>query len=99
LNSFQYYHIVRSSDRDVTYSHIHNGRYEVLDHILVSQEFVRSNPNHIGYVQFLQLFTEHLIDETLSEEKQNRTQSDHAQVVASIRLWPRVDEGEKMESA
>lgn len=31
-------------------AHIHNGRYEVLDHIFVSQEFVRSNPDHIGMV-------------------------------------------------
>jgi len=45
---FFFVYAVRASDRDVTYSHIHNGRYEVLDHILVSQEFVRSNPNHIG---------------------------------------------------
>jgi len=78
---------VRTSDRDVTYSHIHNGRYEVLDHILVSQEFVKSNPEHIGYVQFLQLFHDHLIDETLTEEKRDVTISDHAQIVASIKIY------------
>jgi len=78
---------VRTSDRDVTYSHIHNGRYEVLDHILVSQEFVKSNPEHIGYVQFLQLFHDHLVDETLTEEKRDVTISDHAQIVASIKIF------------
>ncbi len=35
---------VRASDRDVTFSHIHNGRYEVLDHILVSQVIISTNP-------------------------------------------------------
>jgi endonuclease/exonuclease/phosphatase family metal-dependent hydrolase len=78
---------VRASDRDVTYSHIHNGRYEVLDHILVSQELVRSNPNHIGYVQFLQHFNDHLVDETLSDQKRDLTVSDHGQVVVSIKLF------------
>jgi len=80
---------VRASDRDVTYSHIHNGRYEVLDHVMVSQEFVRSNPDHLGYVQYLQIFNDHLIDSTLSDEWQDPTQSDHGQVVANIRLYPR----------
>jgi len=78
---------VRASDRDVTYTHIHNGRYEVLDHILVSQEFVRSNPKHIGYVQHIQIFNDHLIDATLSDEYQDLTQSDHGQVVAVIKLY------------
>jgi hypothetical protein len=70
-------------------SHIHNGRYEVLDHILVSQEFVRSNPNHIGYVQFLQLFNDHLVDETLTEEKRDNIASDHGQVVVQLKIYPK----------
>jgi hypothetical protein len=61
----------------------------VLDHILVSQEFVRSNPNHIGYVQFLQLFNDHLVDETLTDEKSDNVASDHGQVVAQIKIYPK----------
>ncbi len=78
---------VRTSDRDVTYSHIHNGRYENLDHILVSEEFVRQNPNHIGYVQFVQLFNDHLVDETLSDMPRKCWQSDHGQVVAMLKIY------------
>ncbi|KAI9207182.1 uncharacterized protein BJ171DRAFT_493826 [Polychytrium aggregatum] len=62
---------IRASDKDVTYTHIHNGRYDVLDHILVSNDLVRANPNHIGYVQYLQHFNDHLIDATLMEDDDN----------------------------
>ncbi len=82
---------VRASDRDVTYSHIHNGRYEVLDHVLVSQEFVRSNPGHLGYVMWLQIFNDHLVDETLCDDRRDVTHSDHGQVVAVIRLYARTE--------
>ena len=71
---------VRASDRDVTYSHIHNGRYEVLDHVLVSQDFVRSYPDHFGEVQYLQLFNDHLVDATLSDDFGDVCESDHGQV-------------------
>ncbi|KAJ3224306.1 hypothetical protein HK099_008629 [Clydaea vesicula] len=60
---------LRSSDRDVSYSHIHNGKYEVLDHILVSNNLVRDNPDHIGYVQWIQYFTDHIYDETLVDRE------------------------------
>jgi len=76
----------RQSYRDVHYTHIHNGHYESLDHILVSQEFVRQNPNHVGYVEYVQVFNDHLIDDTLSEEEVPNWQSDHGQVVATVRL-------------
>ncbi|KAJ3327400.1 hypothetical protein HDU76_011874 [Blyttiomyces sp. JEL0837] len=59
---------VRAADRDVNYTYIHNGRYESLDNILVSNDLVRLNPNHIGYVQFLQCFNDHLVDATLAED-------------------------------
>jgi endonuclease/exonuclease/phosphatase family metal-dependent hydrolase len=80
---------VRNSDRDVTYSHIFNGRYEVLDHVMVSQEFNRANPGHTGYVMYLQIFNDHLTDETLSDVRRDGTKSDHGQVVAHIKLYPR----------
>jgi endonuclease/exonuclease/phosphatase family metal-dependent hydrolase len=76
----------RQSYRDAYYTHIHNGHYESLDHILVSQEFVHQNPKRLGQVEYVSTFNDHLIDETLSEEKVPVWQSDHGQVVATIRL-------------
>lgn len=84
------YHVkdiqARMSFHDFYYSHIHNGHYEALDHIMVSQELVAQNPRHIGKVGFVSVFNDHLIDETLSDERVELWQSDHAQVVASIEL-------------
>jgi len=76
----------RQSYRDVYYTYIHNGHYESLDHILVSQEFVRQNPNHIGIVEYVRVFNDHLIDDTLTEDTVPCWQSDHGQVVATIQL-------------
>ncbi|MCU0525252.1 MAG: endonuclease/exonuclease/phosphatase family protein [Elainella sp. Prado103] len=84
------YHVkdiqARQSFSDVYYTHIHNGRYESLDHIMVSQEFVTQNPDRIGRVVYVSVLNDHLIDETLSSEDIPKWQSDHAQVVASIDL-------------
>lgn len=84
------YHVrdiqARQSFHDVYYSHIHNGHYEALDHIMVSQELVKENPNNIGRVGYVSVFNDHLIDETLSEDGLESWKSDHAQVVASIEL-------------
>ncbi len=79
-------------------SHIHNGRYEVLDHILVSQEFVRTNPDHIGYVQYLQMFNDHVVDETFTEEKRDNIKSDHGKTIAICLIvthltWSRSNRG------
>jgi hypothetical protein len=86
------YHVkdiqARQSYQDFYYTHIHNGRYESLDHIMVSQEFVAQNPAHIGRVIYVSLFNDHLIDETLSNEAIEPWQSDHGQVVATIELRP-----------
>jgi predicted extracellular nuclease len=76
----------RQSYRDAYYTHIHNGHYESLDHILVSQEFVRQNRRHLGHVEYVAVYNDHLIDETLSEESIPHWQSDHGQVVVTIRL-------------
>ncbi len=76
----------RQSSTDVYYTHIHNGHYESLDHIMVSEELVKENPNRIGRVVFVRTFNDHIVDETLSEDDINCWQSDHAQVVATIEL-------------
>ena len=76
----------RVSYQDTYYTHIFNGYYESLDHIFVSNELVRSNPKSIGYMEYVKVLNDHLLDETLSNEDVPLTQSDHGQVVATIKL-------------
>ena len=88
------YHVkdiqARQSYHDFYYSHIHNGHHEALDHIMVSQELVRENPNRVGQVRYVATFNDHLLDETLSEDRQPRWQSDHGQVVATVEIGSEV---------
>jgi Endonuclease/Exonuclease/phosphatase family len=77
---------VRRTGRDVSYTHIFNGHYENLDHILVSQEFYERNPQRRAEVMNLRYFNDHLFDSQLSNDRRDRTVSDHAQLVAEIRL-------------
>ena len=76
----------RQSYGDFYYTHIYNGYYQALDHILVSEEWVAQNPARLGQVEYVSLLNDHLIDETLSYEEVEKWQSDHAQVVATIKL-------------
>ncbi|MFK7798064.1 MAG: endonuclease/exonuclease/phosphatase family protein [Aureispira sp.] len=76
----------RQSSQDVYYTHIHNGHYESLDHILVSQELVRENPNRIGRVIYVKTYNDHIVDRTFVSNPVNPCESDHAQVVATIEL-------------
>jgi predicted extracellular nuclease len=76
----------RKSYENFYYTHIYNGHYDSLDHILVSQEFADLNRDRIGVVEYVSVFNDHLIDETLSKEDVEPWQSDHGQVVASIEL-------------
>jgi endonuclease/exonuclease/phosphatase family metal-dependent hydrolase len=78
----------RLAGRDVSYTHIFNGHYENLDHILVSQEFYDRNPQRIGEVANVRYFNDHLFDSRLSNDDRDRIVSDHAQLVAEIRLRP-----------
>jgi endonuclease/exonuclease/phosphatase family metal-dependent hydrolase len=76
----------QNTRRDVSYSHIYNGYYDTLDQIYVSQEFSRLNPRRLGEVEYVHYFNDHLVDRTLSRERPDRIQSDHGQVVATLRL-------------
>ncbi|MGY1679213.1 endonuclease/exonuclease/phosphatase family protein [Geodermatophilus sp. SYSU D01176] len=76
----------RQVGRDVSYTHIFNGRYDTLDHILVSQEFYDRNPARIGEVSTLRYFNDHLVDSQLSDDRAGRDVSDHGQLVAEISL-------------
>lgn len=67
-------------------THIHNGHYESLDHIYVSQELYFRNPNCIGNVSNVHIYNDHLEDGQLSSDKLPKWKSDHGQVVATIKL-------------
>jgi endonuclease/exonuclease/phosphatase family metal-dependent hydrolase len=73
---------------DHYYTHIHNGHYDSLDHIMVSEEFSAQNRDRIGRVTYVSVFNDHLFDQTLLEENFEPWQSDHGQVVATIELNP-----------
>ncbi len=66
--------------RDVAYSHIHQGYPEVLDQILVSEEFVANSRVAIGDVRRVEVFNDHL------NEGRDRSRSDHGFVRAVLRL-------------
>ncbi len=66
--------------RDVAYSHIHQGYPEVLDQILVSEEFLYNSRNSIGDVRRVDYFNDHL------QEGKDRSRSDHGFVRAVLRV-------------
>ena len=66
--------------RDVAYSHIHQGYPEVLDQVLVSEEFVATSRASIGDVRRVEVFNDHL------NEGRDRSRSDHGFVRALLRL-------------
>lgn len=67
------------------YTHIFDGKYEQLDHILLSEEFYSRNPRHIAWVEYVRLFTDHLVDSTLCADSVPRWVSDHGWVVVTLR--------------
>ncbi|MEM1279221.1 MAG: endonuclease/exonuclease/phosphatase family protein [Cyanobacteria bacterium P01_H01_bin.152] len=71
---------------DHYYTHIHNGHYDSLDHIMVSEEFAPRNRNHIGQVTYVSVYNDHLFDQTLLADQIEPWKSDHGQVVATIAL-------------
>jgi endonuclease/exonuclease/phosphatase family metal-dependent hydrolase len=76
----------RRSFRDVFFTHIFNGHHESLDHVLLSEEFVEANPQRIGRFEYMRVLNDHLLDSTLSNDEIPVWQSDHGQVVVSIKL-------------
>lgn len=67
------------------YTHIFNGHYELLDRILLSEEFYERNPSRVAKVEYVRLFTNHLVDTELSTDPLPRWQSDHGWVVVTLR--------------
>jgi predicted extracellular nuclease len=69
----------RDPMRDIGYTHMHDGSYETIDHILVSAEFNAALPNAIGEVTEVTYLNDHMLF------KQPHA-SDHGQVLARITL-------------
>ncbi len=76
----------RRSYQDFYYTHIHNGMYESLDHIMVSQELVTEYPRNTGRVGLVSLYNDHLVDQTFTQQGQDKCKSDHGIVVCSLEL-------------
>lgn len=76
----------RSSHRMVNYSHIYDGRYELLDHIFVSQELVAQNPAHVAEVRNTRMYNDHLFDSRLTSDRDDNavSTSDHGIPVTEI---------------
>ncbi len=84
------YHVkdiqARRSYQDFYYTHIHNGMYESLDHIMVSQELVTENPRNQGRVGQVCVYNDHLVDQTFTTAKPDKCKSDHGVVTCTIEL-------------
>lgn len=76
----------RQDLKDFGYTHIHHGKRDVLDHILVSQEFYHRNSKRIGKVTYQHIYNDHLFDWSLTGREPNRVMSDHGVPVAEIEL-------------
>lgn len=76
----------RQDLKDFSYTHIHHGKRDLLDHILVSQEFYHRNSKRIGKVTYQHIFNDHLFDWSLTSRESDRTMSDHGMPVAEIEL-------------
>lgn len=77
---------VNKKPSEIYYTHISDGYYETIDNILLSEEFIHQNPERIGEVEHVKVFNDHLMDKSLTYEMFPMWQSDHGQVVATIRL-------------
>lgn len=58
--------LAERSRADVAYTNIFDGKYSILDHIHVSQEFASGFPKRVGRVLDVRIFNDHLRDETLA---------------------------------
>jgi endonuclease/exonuclease/phosphatase family metal-dependent hydrolase len=71
----------RSAQGEAGYTHMHDGDYEIIDHILVSEAFNAVSPHAIGEVIDVRYLNDHMLF-------RQPHMSDHGAVVARIRLCP-----------
>lgn len=77
---------LRRTEHSSIHTHVFNGHYDTLDHILVSQEFFYRNPSRIGDVTFARVYNDHLTDFSVSGAPSLGDASDHGQVVVRFAL-------------
>ena len=70
----------RGAHYGVDYTHLHDGVYETIDHILLSEEFQRGSKHAIGEVLEVHYLNDH-VSQHLSAA------SDHGQVLVRVRLF------------
>jgi predicted extracellular nuclease len=77
----------RKSIENYHYTYIHNGHYESLDNIFISNHFAELNSKKIGRIIDVRLYNDHIIDKTISFDRKPFYVTDHGQVVANIDLF------------
>lgn len=77
----------RDPMRNVGYTHQHDGNYETIDHILVSEEFNPASPAAIGEVMEVMYLNDHMLF-------RQAHMSDHGLVLARILLQSNETEGD-----
>jgi endonuclease/exonuclease/phosphatase family metal-dependent hydrolase len=65
--------------RDVGYTHVHDGNFETIDHVLVSEEFNPASPHALGEVLDVAYLNDHVI-------WRSPDASDHGAVLVRIRI-------------
>lgn len=77
---------LRRSEHASLYTHIHNGHYGTIDHVLVSQEFYYRNRERLGEVHFVQCYNDHLSDDSIDGAPSLGDASDHGQLKVRISI-------------
>jgi predicted extracellular nuclease len=80
----------RKSMENVVYSYVHNGHYECLDNIFVSNHFADLNAKKLGRVIDVRTYNDHVIDDKTSLDRKPAWVSDHGQIVANLELFDSV---------
>ncbi len=66
--------------RGVDYTHMHDGAFETIDHVLFSEAFNRASPDAIGEVMEVHYLNDHV-------SQRPTAASDHGQVLVRVRLF------------
>jgi predicted extracellular nuclease len=77
----------RRSMENYYYTYIHNGHYESLDNIFVSNHFADRNTERLGRILDVRLYNDHLFDQTLAYDRKPHYVSDHGQVMTNIDVF------------
>ena len=70
--------------RDVSYTHVHEGIPEVIDHVLLSEEFAPFSEHCIAHVSRVDIYNDHLNNRLRGMPFAKRVESDHGQVVVTL---------------